>query len=182
MWTCSLLTIDPPLSSSGCVREQWERGREGKAWGGGEVVEHCSADKLMQQSRLSQQHTPSLARCLHQLVPMHGCLGDRLPRSVDGKQNTKNKKTFHPKIRLDNDIWERQKAPVDGSRWGAVLGAGGGGGGGGGGVAADRHPLPGSEGSSVGVGLRVERTGAVLVVVGLKPSHENVFGVRRSST
>lgn len=68
------------------------------------MVEHCSADKLMQQSRLSQQHTPNLARCLHQLVPMHGCLGDRLPRSVDGKQNTKNKKTFHPKIRLVNDI------------------------------------------------------------------------------
>ncbi|KAA8591115.1 hypothetical protein FQN60_002058 [Etheostoma spectabile] len=33
-----------------------------------EVVDHCSADKLMQQSRLSQQHTPSLAQCLLQLV------------------------------------------------------------------------------------------------------------------
>lgn len=28
------------------------------------MAEHCSADKLMQQSRLSQQHTPTLAHCL----------------------------------------------------------------------------------------------------------------------
>lgn len=46
-----------------------------------EVVEHCSADKLMQQSRLSQQHTPSLAQCLRGLVPVHGSPGDRLPRT-----------------------------------------------------------------------------------------------------
>ncbi len=53
------------------------------------MVEHCSADKLMQQSRLSQQHTPSLAQCLHQLVPRHGCLGDRLPRfKKKTKKNT----------------------------------------------------------------------------------------------
>lgn len=45
-----------------------ESGEEGGGRWGREVQEHCSADKLMQQSRLSQQqHTPSLARNLHQL-------------------------------------------------------------------------------------------------------------------
>lgn len=52
------------------VGKRWREGKEGefqegeggvrKGEGEGrEVVEHCSADKLMQQSRLSQQHTPS---------------------------------------------------------------------------------------------------------------------------
>lgn len=65
--------------------ERKEGGREGEARKtrrGRELVEHCSADKLMQQSRLSQQYTPSLAQCLHQLVAMYGCLGDWLPRSI----------------------------------------------------------------------------------------------------
>ena len=34
------------------------------------MVEHCSADKLMQQSRLSQQHTPRLAKRFGESVPM----------------------------------------------------------------------------------------------------------------
>lgn len=40
----------------------------GAQTGRGEVVEHCSADKLMQQARLSQQRTPSSAR-LGSVVP-----------------------------------------------------------------------------------------------------------------
>lgn len=66
---------------------RWRGERESGRMGGGnekrrerEVVDHCSADKLMQQSRLSQQHTPSLAQCLLQCVAMHCSLGDRLPR------------------------------------------------------------------------------------------------------
>lgn len=42
-----------------------EEGREGEEREEG-AVEHCSADKLMQQSRLSQQHTPSLDQYLLQ--------------------------------------------------------------------------------------------------------------------
>lgn len=60
----------PPLHVPGCpCKNEVERRGEGReTWGGGRgAVKHCSADKLMQQSRLSQQHTPSLAQCLHQL-------------------------------------------------------------------------------------------------------------------
>lgn len=106
--TCSLLNIDFSLSlmlEHGCVSVRWvgkerEPGREG---GGGkerrrgwEVVEHCSADELMQQSRLSQQHTPSLAQCLHRLEPLHGYLGDRLPRSRKKREKRKNHQKKDP--------------------------------------------------------------------------------------
>lgn len=43
-------------------REEEEGARKGR-W---EVLEHCSADKLMQQSRLTQQRTPNLAQCLRE--------------------------------------------------------------------------------------------------------------------
>lgn len=78
-----LLLASLPCSRKAVCAERWERNDRGsqEGEGGREVVEHCSADKLMQQSRLSQQHTPSLAQCLHRLVSMHGCLRDRLPHS-----------------------------------------------------------------------------------------------------
>lgn len=51
-----------------CEREEErERGEEeGARKGRWEVLEHCSADKLMQQSRLTQQRAPNLAQCLRE--------------------------------------------------------------------------------------------------------------------
>lgn len=46
--------------------QEREVGGEEERKRGWEVLEHCSADKLMQQSRLTQQHTPNLADCLHE--------------------------------------------------------------------------------------------------------------------
>lgn len=67
---CSSVRIDSlycdapgwPSESAAGLGGGRRRGKE--KWRGREVAEHCSADKLMQQSRLSQQHTPTLAHCL----------------------------------------------------------------------------------------------------------------------
>lgn len=96
------LTPTPTPKPSEMGRREKEKGGGGgkeKRWGR-EVVEHCSADKLMQQSWLSQQHTPSLAWCLHQL---RGCLGNRLPRLEKPAKLT----TFLPIFSLVNDTFER---------------------------------------------------------------------------
>lgn len=67
-------------------------GKEGSKQGEEKgAVEHCSADKLMQQSRLSQQHTPSLAQCRHQLAPIRGT---GRPASAH-KHHAKNKRDAH---------------------------------------------------------------------------------------
>lgn len=83
----SLFTAPGWLCQSALRWRERERVRKGgvrRREGDGRVVEHCSADKLMQQSRLSQQHTPSLAQCLHQFV--HG-----------SHARTKKKKKITPK-------------------------------------------------------------------------------------
>lgn len=49
-----------------CEREREREEEEGARKGRWEVLEHCSADKLMQQSRLTQQRTPNLAQCLRE--------------------------------------------------------------------------------------------------------------------
>lgn len=106
MGTCSLLTIDPAslppsilFAPLPCSRMAvWEcsevgkreRERDAVRTGGGgkekrrgrEVVEYCSADKLMQHSRLSQQHTPRLAQCFYQLVPKRSCPGEWLAQNL----------------------------------------------------------------------------------------------------
>lgn len=80
----------------GEVEREGEVRKKRSEW---EVVEHCSADKLMQQSRLSQQHTPSLAQCLRGLVPVHGSPGG----TGSPAQNNRNRNIFGPKIRLASD-------------------------------------------------------------------------------
>lgn len=62
-------------------RKRRRRRRGGRGGGWREVQEHCSADKWMQQSRHSRQHTPSLSRCRHRLAPSRA---DRLPRRLRG--------------------------------------------------------------------------------------------------
>lgn len=86
-----VLLLDPGASvltvEAGCLCEiavvVFEEERKGVQTGRG-VFEHCSADKLMQQSRLSQQHTPSLATSLGEFVPGRGgiCVGVEPPSAA----------------------------------------------------------------------------------------------------